>query len=99
MTYNLLTSIFLYQVLVACDNGSLDHLKLAQSAEEEETDKRYHFFDRVATYTEHRDFIAGIAKSPSDSNLVTCSADGSIVAWDLRVSERESVYFGQNSFF
>merc|ERR1712117_507725 len=73
-------------VLVACDNGSLDQLKLTSSTEEgeETSDKPFHFFDRVSTYTEHRDSITGVAKSPSESSLVTCSMDSSIVAWDLK---------------
>ena len=92
--------------MVACDNGSLDHLKLTQSSEEEEGDKQFYFFDRVSTYnSEHRDSITGIAKSPSGDddegssggggggNLVTCSADGSIVAWDLKVRKKGIVRF------
>jgi len=76
-------------VLVTCDNGSLDHLKLTKSEEGAASEKQFYFFDRVSTYTEHRDSITGIAKSSSDDadlsgNLVTCSADGSIVAWDLK---------------
>ena len=75
--------------MVTCDNGSLDHLKLTKSEEGEASEKQFYFFDRVSTYTEHRDSITGIAKSSSDDadlsgNLVTCSADGSIVAWDLK---------------
>ena len=74
-------------MLAACDNGSLDQLKLTSSTEEGEAsgDKPFHFFDRVATFTEHRDSITGVAKAPSESSLVTCSMDGSIVAWDLKV--------------
>ena len=74
-------------MLVTCDNGSLDQLKLTSSTEEgeETSDKPFHFFDRVSTYTEHRDSITGVAKSPSESSLVTCSTDSSIVAWDLKV--------------
>lgn len=80
-------------VLVACDNGSLDHLKLTQLEEggAATDDKQFYLFDRVSTYSEHRDSITGMAKSSSSDdqdssggNLVTCSADGSIVAWDLK---------------
>ena len=75
-------------MLVTCDNGSLDQLKLTSSTEEgEASDKPFHFFDRVSTFTEHRDSITGVAKSPSESSLVTCSMDSSIVAWDLKVRD------------
>ena len=85
--------LYPFQVLVTCDNGSLDHLKLTKSEGGEASEKQFYFFDRVSTYTEHRNAITGIAKSPSDDanlggNLVTCSADGSVVAWDLKVRMR-----------
>jgi WD40 repeat protein len=67
-------------VLVALDNGSVDHLSLNFS--KEEVGPSFFYLDRVATISEQDDVVSGLAKSPDGNTVVAASYDGSVIALD-----------------
>ena len=68
-------------VLVALDNGSMDHVALSRS-QEEEGKQAFHYLDRLSTVTEHDDLITAIKQTSDDGTFLSASYDRSIVALD-----------------
>ena len=80
-------------MVVACDDGSLQHVALSFSDEGEDHEEQSFFFLEIkAGSQEHEDIITGLDISQDGSKVITSSYDRTVVILDTHTLRLEARY-------